>query len=124
MPHVALQMLGANCSTLDPSFLAERSGQFARARSVSDLAQIVGLPRDAATDIDSFLPTAVRNALVGAYRAASESGTDALIITWEEAAGFSVSVAHAPGTDATTDRGIISVTVRSPRLRASSRRAP
>jgi hypothetical protein len=119
MPHSAMMLLSSNSDTSDPTFLAERAGNLQEATTFSDLVRVAGLPRQlaaVASEIDGFLPSAVVNALVGAYRAAAESGTDGLVVTWERSSGFSINIAHSPGTDPATDRGIISVTVKSPPL--------
>lgn len=121
MPHRAMMLMQVNETGRDPEALSANRDAIARATSITELVQSLGLDEDsnlleAAGAVDSHLPSAVTNAILGAYRAAAESNTDGVQVTWRESGGFGVEVSHAPGTDAHEDRGFISVAVRSPRL--------
>lgn len=121
MPHRAMMLMQVNGRTTDPEFLAGIREQIASATSIVDLVHAVGLGDnqqvvDAAGAADGHLPSAVTTAILGAYRAAAESGTDGVQVGWELSGGFSVRVAHAPGTANANDGGFINVTVRSPRI--------
>lgn len=121
MPHRAMMLMNVNERGRDPDALVENVDAIAQATSIIELVQSLGFAGDddvmaAAQAADDHLPSAVRNAVLGAYRAAAQSGTDGVQVTWRESGGFGVEVSHAPGTDNKTDRGFISVAVRSPRL--------
>jgi hypothetical protein len=120
MPHVAARMLSVNGLTADPAYLAERNGVIAAATNLEELAAALDVDDDnlvaAAQQADSFLPGAVIQAILGAYKAAASSGTDVVHVNWVSSSGFSAHVAHAPGTDAVAAQGVVSVTVKSPPL--------
>lgn len=121
MPHRASVLMSANGRTADPSFLAERSGAIAAATDLVSLVLALGYEHpdaqiDAAQAADQFLPGAIINAMLGAYRAAAASGTDSVHSTWARSSGFSISVAQEPGSDPETDRGVVALTVRSPKF--------
>ena len=56
------------------------------------------------------------NVILGAYKGAANTGTDAVHANWVRSSGFSATVAHAPGTNAESDRGMVSLIVKSPPL--------
>jgi len=121
MPHRAATLMAANGKTNDPSFIAENGTAINDASDLKTLMEALGYggkdPQIAAAEAaDGFLPAAIVNGLLGAYRAAVTSGTDVVHANWAKSSGFSISVAQEPGTDAVTDQGVISVTVRSPKL--------
>lgn len=121
MPHRASLLMSTNTKTGDPGYLAERQSAIGSASSITSLITALELDDDeermaAAADADTFLPGAVVQAIVAAYRAAAATGTDGVHINWNRSGGYSVTVAHAPGTHAVTDRGVVSVTVKSPNI--------
>ena len=119
MPHMASLLMSTNTVTGEPGYLAERNSPIGGASSITELIAALDLDgdpdlMDAAEAADAFLPGAVLHAIVAAYRAAAATGKDGVYINWNRSGGYSVTVAHAPGTHAVTDRGVVSVTVKSP----------
>lgn len=119
MPHIASLLMSTNTVTASPGYLAERQSVIGSASSIAGLITALDLGGDpdlveAAEAADASLPSAVQHAIVAAYHAAAAAGTDCLHVNWNRSGGYSVTVAHAPGTDAVSDRGVVSVTVKSP----------
>jgi hypothetical protein len=122
MPHSAVRLVSAlNGVTNDPVFLIEHKEAIDGATSATELVQALGLPADLlpiAADVDAFLPPAVVEAALGAYRGAAAAGTDVVVATWRRSAGFSVAVGHERGSHPQTAMGAVSVHVASPPLSA------
>ena len=119
MPHMASLLLSTIIRSGDPTYIASRQSFLAGASDITSLVTALEFGDDedvmaAAADADTFLPGAVVQAIVAAYRAAADSGTDGVHTNWHRSAGYSVTIAHAEGTDPVVDRGVVSVTVKSP----------
>jgi hypothetical protein len=122
MPHSAVKLATAlNAATSDPEDLSNRKGAIDAASSVSDLVAALGVSgqpgvAEAAAAADAFLPPAVIQAGLAAYRGAAAAGNDAVLASWRPGLGFSVAVSHAPGTHPVDDLGVVSVQIASPPL--------
>jgi hypothetical protein len=119
MPHMSSLLLSTNTKSGDPAYLGSRQSFIDDASSITSLVTALEFEDDedvmaAAADADTFLPGAVVQAIVAAYRAAAAAGTDGVYTNWHRSGGYSVTIAHAPGTDAVMDRGVVSLTVKSP----------
>jgi hypothetical protein len=110
-----------NSVTGDPTYLSDRNDAIAAASSIGGLVEALDLGGDddlvaAAQQADAFLPGAVVQAVLAAYKGGAASGTDVVHLNWVGSGGFSARVAQAPGSDPVEDQGVVSVTVKSPKL--------
>ncbi len=119
MPHKAMVMMSAaNAVSDDPSYLAARSEALDAATTLAALADALELhegAHNAAEAVDGFLPPAIVQTIVAAYRGAAATGVDGVYASWFESGGFLATVGQASGTDIKSDRGVVALTVHTPR---------